>query len=68
MQDRRREIEEQIAGVEAEIAGYETELSNFVNADETIRVSDLLEKRRSDLNALLAEWEEVSQVVESHSA
>ena len=39
-----------------------------MNAEETIRVSHLLEKRRADLSALLAEWEEVSQVVESHSA
>ncbi len=68
MQDRRRELEEQIAEMESEISGYEADLSNFVNADETVRVSNLLEKRRSDLNALLAEWEEVSQAVESHSA
>jgi len=68
LQNRRRELEEQIAEAEAEIAHYETELSNFVNADETMRVSNLLEKRRADLNALLAEWEEVSQAVESHLA
>jgi hypothetical protein len=30
-----------------------------------MRLSALLEKKRSDLTALLAEWEEVSQVVES---
>src|ERR1700730_12945698 len=67
MQERCRELEEQIAEAETEIAHYEAELANFVNADETMRVSNLLEKRRSDLNALLAEWVEVSQAVESHS-
>ena len=68
MQDRCRELEEQIAESETEIAHYEAELANFVNADETIRLSALLEKRRSDLSGLLAEWEEVSQVVESQQA
>src|SRR3984893_767732 len=67
MQERCRELEEQIAEAETEIAHYETELANFVNADETIRVSALLDKRRSDLSALLSEWEEASQAVESHS-
>jgi ATP-binding cassette, subfamily F, member 3 len=68
LQDRRRELEERIADMEAEVAGYEAELSNFVSAEETVRVSELMEKRRTDLNGLMAEWEEVSQVVESHSA
>jgi ATP-binding cassette subfamily F protein 3 len=68
MQERCRELEEQIAEAETEIAHYETELANFVNADETMRLSALLEKRRSDLSGLLAEWEEVSQVVESQQA
>jgi ATP-binding cassette subfamily F protein 3 len=68
MQERCRELEEQIAEAETEIAHYETELANFVNAEETMRLSALLEKRRSDLSALLAEWEEVSQVVESQQA
>jgi len=68
MQNRCRELEEQIAEAEREIAHYEGDLANFVNADETIRLSALLEKRRSGLSALLAEWEEVSQVVESQQA
>ena len=68
MQERCRELEEQIAEAETEIVHYETELANFVNAEETMRLSTLLEKRRSDLSGLLAEWEEVSQVVESQQA
>jgi ATP-binding cassette subfamily F protein 3 len=68
MQERCHELEERIAETEAEIAGYENDLANFVSAEETVRVSGLVEKRRTDLSALLAEWEEVSQVVESHQA
>ena len=66
MRDRCQELEEQIADLEAEIAASEEELANFVSADETVRVSTQLEKRRADLSGLLAEWEQVTQVVESH--
>jgi ATP-binding cassette subfamily F protein 3 len=68
MQERCQDLEHQIADLEAEIAGYETELANFVNAEETMRVSAALDKRRSELSELLKEWEQVSQVVESQQA
>jgi ATP-binding cassette subfamily F protein 3 len=68
MRDRAQELEEQIAELEAEIAASEEELANFVSAEETMRISALLEKRRADLSGLLAEWEQVTQVVESHQA
>jgi ATP-binding cassette, subfamily F, member 3 len=68
MQERCQQLEQQIAGAERDIAGYETELGNFVNAEETVRVSGLLEKRRLELSGLLGEWEQVSQLVESQQA
>src|SRR5262249_6626525 len=68
MQDRCRELEQHIADLEAEISACETDLANFVSAEETVRLTSLLEKRRSDLSELLAEWEQVSEVVESHRA
>jgi hypothetical protein len=68
MQERRQELEHQVADLETEIAGYETELANYVSAEETMRVSNLLESRRSELSKLLAEWEQVSQSVESQQA
>ena len=68
MQERCQELEREIADLETEIAGYETELTNFVSAEETVRVSTLLDQRRSELTQLLAEWEQVSHVVESHQA
>ena len=48
-QDRAKELEPQIAALEAEIASHEEELANFVSAEETMRVSTLLEKRRTAL-------------------
>jgi len=68
MQDRCQELEQQIEQAESEIAGYEAELGNFVSSDETLRVSGLLEKSRAALRELLAEWEQVSELVESHQA
>jgi len=65
LQDRARELETQIATLEAEIASDEQSLANFVSAEETMRVSAQLEKRRAALNALLAEWEETSQSQEA---
>jgi ATP-binding cassette subfamily F protein 3 len=60
-QDRARELETQIAALEADIASDEESLANFVSAEETMRVSMQMEKRRAALNTLLAEWEETSQ-------
>jgi ATP-binding cassette, subfamily F, member 3 len=68
MRERCGELEEKIADLEAEIAACEEELASFVSAEETMRVSTLLEKRRADLSGFLAEWEQVTQVVESHRA
>jgi ATP-binding cassette, subfamily F, member 3 len=61
LQDRARELERQIAALEAEIASDEESLANFVSAEETMRLSTQVEKRRVALSALLSEWEEISQ-------
>jgi hypothetical protein len=63
LQDRARELESRIAALETEIAGDEESLANFVSVEETMRISSQLEKRRAELEALLQEWEEVSQEV-----
>jgi len=67
MKERRREIEEEVTRLETEIADYEADLANFVSAEETRRISGLLDSRRADLNALMAEWEEVAQTIEANS-
>jgi ATP-binding cassette subfamily F protein 3 len=63
LQERAKELESKIAALEAEIASDEESLANFVSAEESVRVASQLEKRRELLNALLQEWEEVSQEV-----
>jgi ABC-type transport system involved in cytochrome bd biosynthesis fused ATPase/permease subunit len=68
MQDRCQQLEQQIERVESEIASYEAELANYVSAEDSLRVSNLLEKSRAELSEHLKEWEQVSQLVESQQA
>ena len=65
MKERVGEIEEEITKLEAGISECEQGLQTFVSAEETARLTDLLESRRAELAALLKEWEEVSGVIES---
>ena len=65
MKERVHEIEEEITKLEAGIVECEEALQSFVSAQETARVTNLLEMRRSDLESLMKEWEEVSAVIES---
>ena len=67
MKERRSSIEEEVTKVEAEIADYELALSNFVNVEETTRLTALLGARRADLEALVNEWEEVAQIIEANT-
>ena len=68
MQDRRTKLEEQISKAESEIAHFEAELATFKNAEESLRLTNLLAARRSDAERYLAEWESVSQALEETSA
>jgi ATP-binding cassette subfamily F protein 3 len=64
MKERCVEIEEEISRLEAGIAECENALTSFVSATETSRQTELLRRQRSQLEQLMAEWEEVSGVVE----
>ena len=65
LQERCQAIEEEIARAEAEIAGYEAELADFKSAEETMRLSGLLDQRRAGLGRLMAEWEEASAAIQA---
>jgi ATP-binding cassette subfamily F protein 3 len=64
MQERCRQVEQEIERLEDGIAECERELQSYVSADETTRWTALLAQRRSELVPLLSEWEELSQVLE----
>ncbi len=61
LQDRAKELESRISELEAEIARDEESLANFVSAEESTRIATQLEKRRSTLESLMEEWEQVSR-------
>ena len=65
MQERCQQMEEQIASLEGGISECERELQSYISVDETQRQTDLLARRRADLATLMAEWEELSQVLET---
>ena len=67
MKERRRAIEDEVTRLEVEIADYELALGNFTTLEENQRVTALLGARRSDLEALMAEWEEVANTIEANS-
>src|SRR4029077_10941772 len=67
MKERSHAIEDEITRLEVEIADYEAALGNFVNVEETKRITELLGARRADLEALMMEWEDVAQLIEANS-
>jgi ATP-binding cassette, subfamily F, member 3 len=68
IQERHQQVEQGIARLEDGIAECERELQSFVSAEETARWTELLAKRRAELETLMAEWEELSQSLEGANA
>ncbi len=64
LQDRMREVEQQVAGLESEIAQHEAALADFKSMEETMRLTGLVAERRKDLEARVAEWEGLSAELE----
>jgi ATP-binding cassette subfamily F protein 3 len=64
MRDRLRELEQHVAALESEVRQYEAGLADFKSVEETVRLNGLVEARRSELEARVAEWEELSASLE----
>jgi ATP-binding cassette subfamily F protein 3 len=67
MQDRQQELEVEVSRLETEIAQCEKGMETFVSAEETARLAELTARKRSELEALLEEWEELSSALESNA-
>ena len=65
LQDQAQALEQRIASLEAEIQASEMALSDFVSAQEAMRLSNLLEANRSELEKAMAEWEGVTEQIEA---
>jgi ATP-binding cassette subfamily F protein 3 len=61
LEDRLVAVEAEIAKREAAVASYEAELSNYVSADESQRIATEAAKEREAIEALMLEWETVSE-------
>jgi ATP-binding cassette subfamily F protein 3 len=59
LQSRHDELEHEIARREAEITGYELELASFKSAQESVRLAKLIDELRSELAAMMKEWEQL---------
>jgi archaellum component FlaC len=66
LKDRCREIEEDVARREAQIEGFGQELAHFKSAEESARLTSLIESGREKITQLMREWEESSKVVEEN--
>ena len=66
MKERRHSIEDEVTRLEVEIAEYERELADYKDAETTMEVNDLLTARRSDLESLMSEWEQVAETIEAN--
>jgi ATP-binding cassette subfamily F protein 3 len=64
MTDRLAKVEAEVGATEAAIADCEQSLSNYVSAEETARVTSLLEEKRQTLQSLETEWAELSEELE----
>jgi ATP-binding cassette, subfamily F, member 3 len=65
LQERCGELEEQIARVETEIAICEDGLTRFVSAEQTLANTKSLGEKRTELESLMREWEQLAAVLES---
>jgi len=65
MRDRVEEMERQVASLESEIRRHETALGDFKSVDETVRLTELVTARRRELEARVAEWEELTAELET---
>jgi ATP-binding cassette subfamily F protein 3 len=65
LQDRLKEVEQSVAALESEIAQHEMALGDFKSVEETMRLTELVAGRRKDLEARVAEWEQLSAELET---
>src|SRR6266542_5569552 len=67
MQDRAQELEETISALETAIVACESSLQTFVSVEETSRLTRELNQNRANLQARIAEWEQIGQELNAGS-
>jgi ATP-binding cassette subfamily F protein 3 len=64
MRERLREVEQEVAALESGIQQHEAALGEFKSVEETVRLTGELAARRSELEARVVEWEELTGELE----
>jgi len=65
MEERLAKVEAEVGRTEAAISESEEALTRFVSAEETQRLTELLDEKRRALQALDSEWAELSEELEA---
>jgi ATP-binding cassette subfamily F protein 3 len=65
MRERLQDVEHLVASLESEIQQHEAALGDFKSAEETARLTASLTARRTQLEARVAEWEELTSELET---
>ena len=65
LQNQLKAVEERVASLESEIARHEAALSDFKSVEETVRLTELVTARRTQLDATVAQWEALSAELEA---
>jgi hypothetical protein len=64
MRERLREVEQEVAALESGIQQDEAAMADFKSVEQTMRLTEQLTARRSELEARVAEWEELTGELE----
>ncbi len=65
MQDEAQRLESRVAELETEIQRSELALSDFVGADEALRLSNVLDAQRAQLEETMSRWESITEELEA---
>jgi ATP-binding cassette subfamily F protein 3 len=65
MQDEARQLESRVAELETEIQRSELALSDFVGPDEAVRLSNVLDSQRAQLEEAMSRWESITEELEA---
>lgn len=65
MQEEARQMEEQIASLESQIQQSELALSDYAGPEEAMRLVNMLEGQRVELDRVMGQWEQVTQQIEA---
>ncbi|MBV9443779.1 MAG: ABC-F family ATP-binding cassette domain-containing protein [Acidobacteriaceae bacterium] len=65
MQEQAKQLEDRIAELESHIQQSELSLSDFAGPEQAVRLANLLESQRAELDRAMAEWEDVSGQIEA---